>query len=130
MRPCAGVAQRDRDAFETLVERYQQRAYRLAWSILRDAGSARLSQEAFIRLRRRGSFHPAPFSTWFYRILVNLSWTRRRAAGGISASQSTEDGVSSPRGVATGWRRRGLAREQLMTQLWKAVENCRRQRRH
>jgi RNA polymerase sigma-70 factor (ECF subfamily) len=63
------------------VERYQQRAFRLAWSILRDAEEARdVSQEAFIRLyQTAGSFAGrARFSTWFYRILVNLSLDHRR----------------------------------------------------
>ncbi len=78
---CRRVAQRDQEAFETLVERYRQRAYRLAWSILRDAEEARdLSQEAFIRLYEvAGSFRgTARFSTWFYRILVNLCLDARR----------------------------------------------------
>jgi RNA polymerase sigma-70 factor (ECF subfamily) len=78
---CARVAARDEGAFDRLVERYQARAYRLAWSLLRDPEDARdVSQEAFLRLyqsanRFRGE---ARFSTWFYRILVNLSLDHRR----------------------------------------------------
>ena len=34
---CQRVVDRDEAAFDQLVERYQGRAYRLAWSILRDA---------------------------------------------------------------------------------------------
>ena len=78
---CERVAARDEAAFELLTERYQQRAYRLAWSILRDAEEARdLSQEAFIRLWTvAGSFRGrARFSTWFYRLLVNLCLDHRR----------------------------------------------------
>src|SRR5438874_7158007 len=72
---CRRIAMRDDAAFDVLVGRYQARAYRLAWSLLRDAEDARdLSQEVFIRIweaadRFRGD---ARFSTWFYRILVNL----------------------------------------------------------
>ena len=78
---CERVARRDEAAFDLLVERYQQRAFRLAWSILRDAEEARdVSQEAFIRLyQTAGSFAGrARFSTWFYRILVNLCLDHRR----------------------------------------------------
>lgn len=78
---CQRVANGDEAAFDLLVARYQERAYRLAWSILRDAEEARdLSQEAFIRLfQSAGSFAGrARFSTWFYRILVNLCLDHRR----------------------------------------------------
>jgi RNA polymerase sigma-70 factor (ECF subfamily) len=78
---CQRVADRDEAAFDELVGRYQGRAYRLAWSILRDAEEARdVSQEAFIRLfQSAGSFAGrARFSTWFYRLLVNLCLDQRR----------------------------------------------------
>src|SRR5204862_1326895 len=60
---------------------YQGRAYRLAGSLLRDAEGARdVSQDGFIRIweaadRFRGD---ARFSTWFYRILVNLCLDHKR----------------------------------------------------
>lgn len=78
---CQRVAERDEAAFDQLVERYQGRAYRLAWSILRDAEEARdVSQEAFVRLfQSAGTFGGrARFSTWFYRLLVNLCLDQRR----------------------------------------------------
>ena len=78
---CQRVAKRDEAAFDILVERYQERAYRLAWSILRNAEDARdLSQEAFIRLyEAAGSYGGrAKFSTWFYRVLVNLCLDHKR----------------------------------------------------
>ena len=78
---CQRVADRDEAAFELLVERYRERAYRLAWSILRDAEDARdLSQEAFVRLYEAAATfrRQARFSTWFYRILVNLCLDHRR----------------------------------------------------
>jgi RNA polymerase sigma-70 factor, ECF subfamily len=82
---CERVARRDEAAFDLLVTRYQGPAYRLAWSLLRDAEEARdLSQEAFVRLyemaaRFRGE---SRFSTWFYRILVNLCLDHRRRGRG------------------------------------------------
>jgi RNA polymerase sigma-70 factor, ECF subfamily len=78
---CGRVAAGDEAAFDELLERYQRRAYRLAWSILRDGEEARdLSQEAFLRLfQTAGSFRGrARFSTWFYRLLVNLCLDHRR----------------------------------------------------
>jgi RNA polymerase sigma-70 factor, ECF subfamily len=78
---CERVAGRDDAAFEALVVRYGERAYRIAWSIVRDAEDARdLSQEAFIRLYQHAeSFQRrSRFSTWFYRILVNLCLDHRR----------------------------------------------------
>jgi RNA polymerase sigma-70 factor (ECF subfamily) len=81
---CRRVAAGDETAFDLLVERHQGRAYRLAWSLLRDAEDARdLSQEAFLRVyRTAGSFRgEARFSTWFHRILVNLCLDHRRRRG-------------------------------------------------
>ena len=65
----------EREAFEALVERYKEKAYRIAYDFTRDREEAKdLSQDAFLQayshLRsfdRRSSFY-----TWFYRILVNL----------------------------------------------------------
>ena len=99
---CQRVADRDEAAFDLLVERYQGRAYRLAWSILRDAEEARdVSQEAFIRLfQAAGSFGGrARFSTWFYRLLVNLCldqrrktrWWRQIFAGADGAGRAAEE---------------------------------------
>ena len=78
---CERVARRDEAAFDLLVSRYQERAYRLAWSMLRNNEDARdVSQEAFIRLfEAAGSFGGrSKFSTWFYRILVNLCLDHKR----------------------------------------------------
>src|SRR3989304_2854473 len=68
----ARVARRDQEAFDLLVLRYQERAYRLAWHLTRDREEARdLSQEAFVRVYQaaRRFKGKAKFSTWFFRIL-------------------------------------------------------------
>ncbi|HZY59444.1 MAG TPA: RNA polymerase sigma factor [Candidatus Binataceae bacterium] len=78
---CAKVAQRDQQAFELLVERHQARAYRLACSILGNEADARdVSQDAFIRLYESAHRFDgrSRFSTWFYRVLVNLCIDHRR----------------------------------------------------
>ncbi len=78
---CRKVAERDRRAFELLVERHQARAYRLAWAILGNESDARdVSQEAFIRLYESAHRFDgrSRFSTWFYRVLVNLCIDQKR----------------------------------------------------
>jgi RNA polymerase sigma-70 factor (ECF subfamily) len=64
------------EAFAGLVKRHEQRAFWAAYKILGDAESARdVSQEAFVRVWRalhRFDFSMA-FSTWLYRIVVNLA---------------------------------------------------------
>lgn len=78
---CKRIAARDDAAFELMVDRHQARAYRLASSILGNEADARdVSQEAFIRLyQSAGRFDGrSRFSTWFYRILVNLCIDHQR----------------------------------------------------
>jgi RNA polymerase sigma-70 factor (ECF subfamily) len=78
---CRRIAERDADAFELMVDRHQARAYRLASSILGNESDARdVSQDAFIRLYEsaHGFDGRSRFSTWFYRILVNLCIDHQR----------------------------------------------------
>ena len=78
---CRKIAERDGAAFELMVDRHQGRAYRLASSILGNEADARdVSQDAFIRLyESAGRFDGrSRFSTWFYRILVNLCIDHQR----------------------------------------------------
>jgi RNA polymerase sigma-70 factor (ECF subfamily) len=71
----------DHAAFETLVRRYAERAYRAAYRVVRDQQAAEeVLQEALIKAYRalprfeaRSSFY-----TWLYRITVNLALDRRR----------------------------------------------------
>jgi RNA polymerase sigma-70 factor (ECF subfamily) len=77
----------NREAFEVLVERYKQRAYRIAYDFTRHREDAKdLSQEAFLRAfaNIRGFDSQASFYTWFYRILVNLCLDYRRRLGRVS----------------------------------------------
>ena len=136
---CQRVADRDEAAFDLLVERYQERAYRLAWSILRDAEEARdLSQEAFIRLYQAAdSFgQRARFSTWFYRILVNLCLDHRRKhrrwRGVLVAPRSEDEPESSiverqPAPFQDPLE--DLGKERTMKALWTAVDQLSSQQR-
>jgi RNA polymerase sigma-70 factor (ECF subfamily) len=69
-------------AYEVLVRRYQQPIFRLAQRMTRNAEDARdLAQEAFVQAYRslaafRGH---ASFSTWLYRIAMNLCLSHLKA---------------------------------------------------
>jgi RNA polymerase sigma-70 factor (ECF subfamily) len=80
------AANGDTRAFRELVERHQRRANSVAYGLVRNAEDAReVVQEAFIRVfRHRAEFAgQASFSTWLYRIVVNLSidLLRKRSPG-------------------------------------------------
>ena len=71
----------DSEAFGELVSRYQNKIYRLARRLTDNQEDAEdVLQEAFIRaFRAIGGFKGASkFSTWLYRITVNLAAMKRR----------------------------------------------------
>jgi len=93
-------------AFETLVRRYSERAYRAAFRVVRDHHTAEdVLQEGLIKAYRalpnfegRSSFY-----TWLYRIVVNLALDRRRR-GKRAASVEWDDTVAhqiEPRSTVT-----------------------------
>ncbi|HEX6231240.1 MAG TPA: sigma-70 family RNA polymerase sigma factor [Actinomycetota bacterium] len=71
-------------AYEELVERYQDGAFRIAYLITRNAADAEdAAQDAFVkayyalgRFRSREAFRP-----WIFRIVSNEAKNRRRSAG-------------------------------------------------
>ena len=87
----------DHDAFGVLVERYQERAFRLALRILRDEEQARDAvQDAFLKVYGAlASFEGrSGFYTWLYRVVFNrcLDLQRReRARPAIHASSASEE---------------------------------------
>jgi RNA polymerase sigma-70 factor (ECF subfamily) len=99
---CRDVAERKPGAFDLLVGRYQERAYRIAWSIVRDREEAKdCSQDAFLRLHEAaGSFAgQSKFSTWFYRILVNCCLDQQRRRRGwrlVGWRDRRDDGEDEP----------------------------------
>lgn len=77
------LQQGDRQAFETLLDRFEARVYRLALSYTGSAADAEdVTQEAFLGMHRSiGQFRgQAALSTWVYRVALNhcLQFRRRR----------------------------------------------------
>jgi RNA polymerase sigma-70 factor (ECF subfamily) len=85
------------EAFEELVDRYKQKAYRIAFDFTRDREEAKdLSQDAFLKAYTHISKFDgrSGFYTWFYRILVNvcLDYRRRKQR---APSESYEEKIAS-----------------------------------
>jgi RNA polymerase sigma-70 factor, ECF subfamily len=83
----------DHKAFEELVERHKQKAYRIAFDFARDREEAKdLSQEAFLRAYTHlANFDGrSGFYTWFYRILVNVCLDYKRRKKRSSAEEFNE----------------------------------------
>jgi RNA polymerase sigma-70 factor (ECF subfamily) len=90
----------DTDAFGTLMLRYQNKIYRLARRMTEtDEDAEDVLQEAFIKAYRSlGSFKGrSKFSTWLYRITVNLALMklRRKKLDSVSLDEpvSTDEGI-------------------------------------
>jgi len=81
-------------AFELLVRRHQERAYRVARSLVANREDARdLAQEAFLRVFRnleRFDFEHE-FTTWLYRIVTNLAIDQLRKRRPVVSTTSGED---------------------------------------
>lgn len=78
----ARVAARDQRAFRALMERHMPRAIGFAERVVgNNADADDIGQEAFLRVwNHAASFTPrtARFTTWLYRIVLNLAIDRRR----------------------------------------------------
>jgi RNA polymerase sigma-70 factor (ECF subfamily) len=66
----------DREAFQTLVERYQEKVYSICYGKVKDEQDAKdVSQDVFIKVFRyiENFNQESSFYTWLYRIAVNTS---------------------------------------------------------
>ena len=72
----------DDSAFETIVERYQARVFRLACRLTSDTDAPDVLQETFLQVYRHlPSFRgESQFGTWLYRIASNAALMHRRAS--------------------------------------------------
>jgi RNA polymerase sigma-70 factor (ECF subfamily) len=78
----ARAKQKDFDAFEELVARYDDRVYRLAFRIARNETEAKeIVQDTFLSVWRKldGFKGDAQFSSWLYRVTANAALMRLRS---------------------------------------------------
>ena len=89
----------DETAFDDLVLRHQQRAFNVAFQLLRDHEDAtEVAQDAFVRVYRSlGDFRgECEFTTWLHQIVVNLArnkhrwWKRRGRQASVSLDSTVE----------------------------------------
>jgi RNA polymerase sigma-70 factor (ECF subfamily) len=71
------IQQGSHEAFATIVNRYSNRFYRIAYRLVFNKGDAEdMVQEAFLKLWERPQlWNPskqAKFTTWFYKVVINL----------------------------------------------------------
>ncbi len=93
----------DRDSFNELVVRWQRPVYALAYRVIgRDEDARDVAQEAFLRAFRaiknfRGQ---AKFSSWIYRITLNLcrDWMRRERRTPVTLVAEVPEPKSETRG--------------------------------
>ena len=100
----------DVNAYEELVQQYQQLAYRVAYQVTGDAADAEdAAQEAFVNAYYAlGRFRPgAPFKPWLCRIVANEARNRRMAAHRRTAlaeraqqAQASGEAAPSPEAAA------------------------------
>jgi RNA polymerase sigma-70 factor (ECF subfamily) len=128
---CRRVADHDEAAFEQLVARYQERTWRLAWTLLHDAEEARdVSQEAFVRLYQAAARFDgrSRFSTWFYRVVVNLCLDRQRRLrwrGWLRRDEGSDeagDRLLERQPAETRAPEECIDRERAVKRLWDAVD--------
>lgn len=89
----------DGDAFGMLVERFQRRIYRVAFSIVREETEAdTITQDVFIQAYTHlAKFQGrAGFETWLIRIAINRSRDFLRRRKFVSLFAVNDDGVEEP----------------------------------
>jgi RNA polymerase sigma-70 factor (ECF subfamily) len=101
------AAQRgDVESFNTLVLRYQTRAYNLAFRLIGDrSGAADATQEAFIgAYNHLSQYRGGSFSAWLMRIVTNACYDelrRRRRRPSLSTEDLSEDADESAISLAS-----------------------------
>jgi RNA polymerase sigma-70 factor (ECF subfamily) len=76
-----GLCHGDDNAYEILIQRYQQPVYNLVCRLLNDPSDASdIVQEVFLKIFRniRTFRHGSSLKTWIYRITVNEAYNHRR----------------------------------------------------
>jgi RNA polymerase sigma-70 factor (ECF subfamily) len=116
----ARVRAGDQEAYSTLVDRYWDQAFAIAYGFLQHPeDSEDLVQDAFVRaLERIDSLgRGSPFGPWFYRLLVNAALNRRKylARRRTEAVPTTAPSLESPAVDSE--------RAELRRRLWTALKS-------
>ncbi len=96
-----GLCRGDDDAYEILIQRYQQPVYNLVCRLMNDPSDASdIVQEVFLKVFRsiRSFRHGSSLKTWIYRIAVNEAYNHRRW---FSRHQRQEVAFSPDEGAQT-----------------------------
>jgi len=118
--------QRDMRAYEVLVQRHYQNAYRTALLLTHNPEVALdISQEAFVRVHRNlNRFDPdKPFGAWLYQIVKNLCLNflqRYRRRWRVFSDVFTEKAPSLPDAGASPLNQ--LLRDEQRQQVWNALQ--------
>ena len=121
----------DTERYAELVTRYQQAAWKLAYSFVGNWEDAKdISQNGFVNayLRLRSFRQEAKFSTWLYRIIVNeckdffKRKSRRPAAVSIVAQPYNEECVVFELADTGGTPREVLMDRELAVKLTQAIQ--------
>ena len=107
----------DKDAYRILVQRYQDRAFGVAFSVLRSRADAEdVVQESFVKAYLSlGRFEgKSSFYTWLYRIVYNMAIDYRRKHGKHAQGvELEEEVVARERDVSLGGRTAETPEEHL-----------------
>ncbi len=121
----------DRDAFRSLVQKYERRIYGIVVGMIRDREEAwDLTQEVFVKVfRHLGSFEGnSSLYTWMYRITVNLciDHIRKRKEASLEYDDARRHvgpaGMDSPVGRPADTPPQRLLREELVGKVNLALE--------
>ncbi|HEY4187352.1 MAG TPA: sigma-70 family RNA polymerase sigma factor [Polyangia bacterium] len=134
----ARAKDKDFEAFEVLIERYQDKVYRLAFRFVRNETEAKeIVQETLLSVwRKLDSFKgDAQFSSWLYRVTANAALMRLRSQRRHPevSTEELEPGFLDNRGPAYGqvtspgenWARRPddeLQSEELRGEMQRAID--------
>jgi len=121
----------DDEAFDALVGRHKNSAYRLAYRYLHhDADAEEVALEAFVRVwRSRTTYVPtASFTTWLYRIIVNLCYNKLRSHRTLesrhrASSEEAELGLQTQKDEQTSSPADDLAGKELEQMLQQAIRD-------
>jgi RNA polymerase sigma-70 factor (ECF subfamily) len=89
------------EAFATLVDRHSNRFYRVAYRLVHSKDDAEdIVQEAFLKLWDRPNLWDpgkgAKFTTWFYRVVINLCFDHRKKRKLINLPEDIEFADENP----------------------------------